>query len=148
MRLMHGLTMNVYKEYFGYIAIIYIVIIFTAAPCAAGDNINLMSYGTNTPMNVISNNLTKTDDLPSSSSADDSYFTGYFTGARSLFGFLDKRYNLLSVSVDDCFVDKTAITIGKYRDNVTLSIVPLFDASGYNPIDAVKNFQIKCQYRF
>jgi hypothetical protein len=148
MRLMLGLTMNVYKEYYEYIAIIYIIIIFTVVPCAAWDNINLMSYETNTPMSIISNNLTKTNDLPSSLSTNDSYFTGYFTGARHLFGYLDKKYNLSPVTVEECLVDKTAITIGKYGDKITWRFVPLFDASGYNPIDAIKNFELMCQFRF
>jgi hypothetical protein len=148
MRLMQGLTMNVYKKYFEYIAIFYIIIIFTVAPCAAGDNVNLISDETNTQINILSNNLTKTDDLPSSLSTNDSYITGYFAGARNLFGYLDKKYNLLSVSVDDCFVDKSALTIGKYGDKITWSFVPLFDTSSYNPIDAVKNFQVMCRFRF
>ena len=148
MSLMHGLTMIVYKEYFEYLAIFYVIFFFTAAPCTAGDNINVMSYETDTIMNTLSNNLTKTNDPPLSLFTNDSCFTGYCTSLKNLFGNLDKKYNLLSVSVDECFGDKAAITIGKYGDHITWSFVPLFDASGYDPIDAIKNFQVMCQFRF
>ncbi len=147
-RLMHGFNMSIYKEYFEYLAIFYIIIFFTAAPCVAGDNTNLMSYETDTIMNTLSNNLTKTNDPPSKLLTDDSYFTGYFPSSRSLSDNFDRKYNLLPMSVDECFLDKAAITIGKYGDNITWSFVPLFNASGYNPIDAIRNFQVKCQFKF
>jgi hypothetical protein len=137
--------MNVYKEY---LTMFYIVIFFTAAPCAAGNNINLMSNETNTPMNSLSGNFNKVDDSPSSLFTYDSCFTGYFTSLSSLFGNLTKKNNSFSVSADECFGDNAAITIGKYGDNVTWSFVPLFDASGFNPVDAIKNFQVMWQYRF
>ena len=146
---MQGLTMSVYKEYFEYLAIFYIIIIFfTAAPCTAEDISNLMSYNTNTPMDTLSSNLTNMNDSHSSLFTNDSCFIGYFTSLGSIFGSLDKKNNLLSVSADECFSDKAAITVGKYGDNMTWSFVPLFDASGFNPVDVIKNFQVMWQYKF
>jgi len=142
---MHDLTMRVYKKYFGYLTIFYIIIFFAAVPCTAGDNIDLLSYETNTPMSSLASNL---NNSPSSFFTNDSCFTGYFTSLSSLFSNLDKKNNLFSVSADECFEDKAAITVGKNGDKITWSFVPLFDASGFNPIDAIKNFQVMWQYKF
>ena len=137
--------MNEYKEY---LAIFYIVIFFTAAPCSAGDSIDLISNETTTPKNSLSSDFNEMNDSTSSLFSNDFCFTGYFTSLGSLFGNLSKKNNSFSVSADECFGDNAGITVSTYGDNMKWSFVPLFNASGFNPIDAIKNFQIMWQYRF
>jgi hypothetical protein len=123
------------------IAVFSLFIFYASASLAASNGMSL-------PSDTIAQTMHPTNESPITSVGIDSkFFTGYFTGFRSVITGVE-REDMPAGSLNECFGETSAITLHKGGDKITWSLIPSLDKVSLNPIDNIKNLQVLLQYRF